>query len=272
MDHLILPRNPRRQVQKVALLSAEEYDGGDFLTYPERQGWGERTADEWFTMFRCPAKHQPFVAFLERWLLFGMISAFCNFFQVEFKPSDFIGFKDGVHPIFTTHRFPNLLQQITDRGPSMNLGPDGAAAALSSFYTSCATHIRLTHPGDDDAHINDDSRQRRLHEFINTFQNSIKNPRQRGITMATSIIMESVLESTSVMLERLINQHRSIKIRSFHDTNGLMERRLRQDGWCPSEFRGSMVNSIPLAFTSFTNHPDNDPLRYTTTNQLKLPI
>ncbi|KAI2617250.1 hypothetical protein GGS26DRAFT_577265 [Hypomontagnella submonticulosa] len=117
----------------------------------------------------------------------------------------------------------------------MNLGPDGAAAALSSFYTSCATHIRLTHPGDDDAHINDDSRQRRLHEFINTFQNSIKNPRQRGITMATSIIMESVLESTSVMLERLINQHRSIKIRSFHDTNGLMERRLRQDGWCPSE-------------------------------------
>lgn len=71
MDHLPKPARPVAEPLQVPLLSIEDYDGGDFNGYPERQAWGERLADEWEAIFLNPPSE--FQAFLQRWLYFGTI-------------------------------------------------------------------------------------------------------------------------------------------------------------------------------------------------------
>ncbi|KAI1632878.1 hypothetical protein F4809DRAFT_61187 [Biscogniauxia mediterranea] len=226
MDHLILPQNPRHPVFKIAMLSAEEYDGGDFHTYPDRQGWSKRTADEWFNIFRTP--EPSFVAFLERWLLFGLMSAACSFFQVEFKPSDFIAFTDPVdgvkRPIFTTRHFPALLQQIIDNPLPVRWS--------SHLHNAGILHICLMKPEEHfDPFVSDHSRKRTLHDFIRAYQTSIRDPRKPGIVLATTIVLESVFGVFPSTIEEIPY----VQSGSFENNNGLMWRKLRQEGWCPSD-------------------------------------
>ncbi|KAI1494849.1 hypothetical protein F5X96DRAFT_665299 [Biscogniauxia mediterranea] len=226
MDHLFLPQNPRHPVFKIAMLSAEEYEGGNFYTYPDRQGWDKRTADEWFNIFRTP--EPSFVAFLERWLLFGLLSAACSCFQVEFKPSDFIAFTDpadGVkHPIFTTQHFPALLQQIIDHRSPVRW--------TSHLQNAGILHISLMQPEDHfDPMVMDHSRKRTLHDFIRAYQTSIRDPRKPGIVMATTIVLESVFGVFPLTIKEIPY----LQSRSLENNNGLIWRKLRQEGWCPSD-------------------------------------
>lgn len=106
MDCLPIPLNPLHPPLEVPATNLENYDGGDFHTYPERQGWGERSAREWNEIFRSPSP--VFVAFLERWLLFGMIHiAFTN---QPLTPT-FIRYVDEPpRPVLTMKRLPSLLR------------------------------------------------------------------------------------------------------------------------------------------------------------------
>ncbi|KAI6080599.1 hypothetical protein F4821DRAFT_251189 [Hypoxylon rubiginosum] len=277
MEHLILPRNPRHPVQKVALLSAEEYDGLDFLTYPGRQGWRERTIDEWFAVFRCPTQYPHFVSFLERWLLFGVISVFCDYFQIKFTPSDFIGLKDGVDPIFTTQHLPNLLRQMADRGPgstndllaSILSSPEDAAeqatVIVSSSFLTRYPHLLLIVPSDKDAGEYDKSQTLQLYDFITTFGYSIKDPRQAGIAMATSIMHET--------LQALVNRRAGpTRQGSLKDSNGLMEKKLREDSWCPSDFARfrDQFNTSGLYFIYQSPRQRPDEMHHDTLSQARL--
>ncbi|KAL4905581.1 hypothetical protein BDW74DRAFT_177953 [Aspergillus multicolor] len=76
MDHLLLPRKPRLPSLislHVPILGDEPYDGGDFATYPDRQGWAKRAVRQWQADFEHPSKK--FKAFLQRWLYFGLLHA-----------------------------------------------------------------------------------------------------------------------------------------------------------------------------------------------------
>lgn len=74
MDHLPQPSDPVHPVVEVPLLSLEPYDGGDLVTYPERQGWAARSLAEWEQLFSQPPR--PFCAFLQSWLYFGILECF----------------------------------------------------------------------------------------------------------------------------------------------------------------------------------------------------
>lgn len=78
MDFLPLPPDAEASSFEVQIENIQdiEYDGGDFSTYPERQGWTERTVGEWLDLFQRPSRE--FTKFMERWLLFGMLSHFLH--------------------------------------------------------------------------------------------------------------------------------------------------------------------------------------------------
>ena len=66
MEHTSLPSNCSGHSVKIPLLATEEYDRGDFLTYPDRAGWREAISER--TWKRDP---NPFI---QTWLFFGLIS------------------------------------------------------------------------------------------------------------------------------------------------------------------------------------------------------
>ncbi|RAK96211.1 uncharacterized protein BO80DRAFT_438823 [Aspergillus ibericus CBS 121593] len=81
MDHILLPRGPVGFRFEVPVLSTQNYDGGDFFTYPNRQGWGPRRVCEWQAIFEAPSIE--FKAFLQRWLYFGLIHVRLGPFDIK---------------------------------------------------------------------------------------------------------------------------------------------------------------------------------------------
>ena len=72
MDHLPFPKHPQNRLQSVLCLAQVDFDGGDFDTYPERAGWGERSREEWYAEFQ--QKSPEFQGFLHTWRFFGLTS------------------------------------------------------------------------------------------------------------------------------------------------------------------------------------------------------
>ncbi|KAF6224812.1 hypothetical protein HO133_010006 [Letharia lupina] len=72
MDHLPVPKCPQNRPQSVLCLAQQDFDGGDFDTYPERAGWGERSRKEWAVEFQ--RKSPEFQGFLHTWRFFGLTS------------------------------------------------------------------------------------------------------------------------------------------------------------------------------------------------------
>lgn len=74
MDHLLTPKHPARPTPRVRYFCQQEYDRGDFLTYPERMGWVDE-GDTWLDLSAwCDADEA--TAFLQQWLFFGLLHEF----------------------------------------------------------------------------------------------------------------------------------------------------------------------------------------------------
>ncbi|KAI5917645.1 hypothetical protein F4810DRAFT_726824 [Camillea tinctor] len=259
MDHLILPESPRQPVfrKKIALLSAEEYDEGDFSTYPDRQGWGKRPVAEWLNIFR--ASPLSFASFLERWLLFGTVSTFYSIHQVKAKSSGFIGFTNSVdgakRPIITTCHFASVLQYIKD-----GIEPkDVEMRRFTDLLSGGILHVNLSHPVvDTDEAIMYDTQERSLHEFIRWHKKSYRDPRRPGIVMATSIILENLFQILQTFNPMTLGGV------SSWDGNGLMWRKLRQEGWCPSDLSRlfQQFNTSALYFILHLPRPRPDEVHH----------
>ncbi|OJD35959.1 het domain protein [Diplodia corticola] len=74
MDHLLVPKHPARPAPKVRYYCRQEYDGGDFLTYPERMGWID-DGDTWLDLSDSHDVDEA-SAFLQQWLFFGLLHEF----------------------------------------------------------------------------------------------------------------------------------------------------------------------------------------------------
>lgn len=57
---------------EIRILDSKDYQGTAFSTYPEEEGWGSRTVENWWIVFESPSPG--FRAFLQRWLFFGLLA------------------------------------------------------------------------------------------------------------------------------------------------------------------------------------------------------
>lgn len=81
MDHLVLPHNPTIRTFDIPFLCSQEYDGGEFNTFPERAGWVVKWT-AWPPDFECWFAHdgrkvdddRELASFLQLWLFFGLLS------------------------------------------------------------------------------------------------------------------------------------------------------------------------------------------------------
>lgn len=79
MDHLPVPSDPVLRPPRIRYQCLKEYDRGDFITYPERQGWTKEellTGSTWIEIDTPRARGlRAATAFLQQWLFFGLLHA-----------------------------------------------------------------------------------------------------------------------------------------------------------------------------------------------------
>jgi hypothetical protein len=85
MDILPLPLNPTSKADEVPYVCAERYDGGAFLSYPERHGRPEMVTNSYppGTDFSLCEKANPtpiiaLESFYQTWLYFGLLCEFAD--------------------------------------------------------------------------------------------------------------------------------------------------------------------------------------------------
>jgi hypothetical protein len=229
MDHLILPENPINPLIRVPVLSTVNYDGGDFETYPERQGWGPRAVVEWQTIFDSPP--HSLRQFLQRWLYFGLVHAFFRF------PSDTFTFVTRDHqdlPILTTASLPSLARQWKERfaqGWKWDEVYNLLTAIHKCMMIKECLGMKWKYRQQKEAILH---QRESLYTFILTEQPS--DPREPHTVIATTLFVEFLLGCLNYASSDCGgDQGSQSSLNSLVHIGDPLWQIMRQNGWCPSE-------------------------------------
>jgi hypothetical protein len=85
MDHYELP--PEIEPFTIPFVCSEEYDGGDFFSYPKRRGWAEEDFRDPYNRHRSIAEIE---AFAQEWLYFGFLLSVFSTVDIQVKSSDLV--------------------------------------------------------------------------------------------------------------------------------------------------------------------------------------
>ena len=104
MEHL--PCSPRTAKIHIPYLGIEDYDDGDFATYPERHGWDK---EKIFLLRDFTGKDPKDVeAFFQTWLYFGLLICTFRTVGIVVSTADFLR-AEGGELFVTTERLPEYL-------------------------------------------------------------------------------------------------------------------------------------------------------------------
>jgi hypothetical protein len=224
MDFAVLSERRVRDHLQVPCLATEDYDGGEFEQYPDRQGWHERPIREWTSIFTNP--RQNFLGFLQTWLFFAPIAlVFRRRVSLEAftKPGT-----SGLSVIDTS-----ILQEWFRSEPVFRLNRETEEAKLGMMFTSYA----YLHHGLQQSHnaLFNEDRRMSLQSYIQTCCRS--DPRDAHTIMATTLLLETLTEYTFCS-GRSISDQKPFTIAGARSLSRLyaspLHRQMREDGWCPS--------------------------------------
>ncbi|KFY15519.1 hypothetical protein V492_01942 [Pseudogymnoascus sp. VKM F-4246] len=220
MDHLLLPRNPISEPMKVPILSLENYDHGDFNTYPERQGWGTRTVAEWKLIFQTPPPE--LAAFLQRWLYFGLLEFISNT-KIDIASSFVSQDHNQDYPILTTEKLPIFISKFSGRH---------FESKVIAFSTACMVHGALDLSASKRAE-NGPNDQETLIQFI--MAENPTDPRDARVVLAEILLIELIAGGLSPTEGIAPVQH---------GNRSLVWQLMTESGWCPAQL-------LPM-FSEFT--------------------
>lgn len=246
---------------EISIRDFELYDDEDFLEYPEHQGWGKRTPEEWLLLFAHPTRD--FAAFFERWLLMGPIftafSKLPNFKLTDFFiKTDFSKREDDPGQVdcmtFTAARLPGLLGQLrsllleeigTDYSPVDFLRH--FALVQEALLEMESIHSRLSFAVDD----TEDSDYMKEYPFPMSLPTMLRklhlpDPRRVEVSIVSGMVIEFLYTSIIRISAEKLRDHfqkdgQVIENPDFGASMGAghlhsgMWRMFREKGWCPAD-------------------------------------
>src|ERR1700761_4636332 len=112
MDHYLRP--PNSPPIDVPYVCTEDYDGGDFFTYPQRKkwkfNWSESEPEPEPEILKSMFENRPSAEvedFCQTWLFFGCLIEIFKVVDIKVSTSDFL--RDGRY--ITTAKLPELLNE-----------------------------------------------------------------------------------------------------------------------------------------------------------------
>jgi hypothetical protein len=115
---------------EVPYLAAQEYDGGEFITYPSRRGWSDNDLKGYQNFGnRSPEEVE---AFFQTWLYFGFVIEVFGIVGVQFKTQDFIRTGQNGERYITTQVLPDAIKKWRDKDEVDENDKSKAAQAKST--------------------------------------------------------------------------------------------------------------------------------------------
>ncbi|KAL0257662.1 hypothetical protein SLS55_006825 [Diplodia seriata] len=125
MDHLLVPKDPIRSPPRICYYCLEEYDRGDFITYPERQGWTQEelfTRTTWTEVDSVGGRGAAAAAaFLQQWLFFGLLHTALG---DDLIFEDYIEEESGTKYVHTRNLFVHADELVEKRNTGLVLESD----------------------------------------------------------------------------------------------------------------------------------------------------
>lgn len=288
MDHLPTPNQPAIEPIQIPLLENENYDGGDFVGYPARQGYDTRSAQEWEATFQHPSPE--FQAFLQRWLYFGTIE--CTLGH-RVDVSQFCVAQGGSSSndgrLLNSKALEPLLRSWMSEAVEMERADQ---AGFNKFYTRCGdqftaaflVHRNLGRPIHQCREVSAaHSHSHSLMSYIATHK--VQDPRDPRIAWSVEALMDLLngmqrvcaahrlkarsdtasIPETS-MFKRVIREQPHESLATGESQAKLTVELTERRGWCPSDaavmynaFSTSImlyVNSLDMPVDNLTGHGD----------------
>ncbi|KAJ5591438.1 hypothetical protein N7450_005410 [Penicillium hetheringtonii] len=237
MDFLPLPLGTYASSFEVLIENIQDiqYDGGDFLTYPDRQGWTERTVAEWLELFQNPSRE--FTRFMERWILFGTLH---YFFGGIIEPSDLIRFVENPR---------RLVLSMQPLCSLLELDIYSGDLAIPSIAMELHLELSLA---ENDGDYNEYDLYCRMDLISGIRRKKFKDPRSPEMVFVTSAWLEILMYWTiwPVPVEMGV-----LNLSATHKS--IIWKLLRGQDWCPSDLTGALhrFNSSSLYFLHAISQP-----------------
>lgn len=259
------------------LQTSKLFHGDSLDQYPDRQGWVARPPTEWLKVFENPSEE--FVAFLERWLLFGPISTTFSSLP-EFNMSDFVSTvrlspretkpTQRAYSNFTAARLPELLSQfrslilrkLSEPG-GKNAIQDHLRPAMVSLRDMVEINGRLSHAigytgiADDNSWTTQVPYDMSLAQFLDG-QVMMPDPRSIEVSLATSVMLELLYTNWVVILHEVFfsdyQEQEHGPRRDAPDVQSVMRCTMhhsamwclfREKGWCPADMERLFCRFTP---------------------------
>ena len=204
------------KLPKVPCLTTEDYDHGDWKTYPERQGFGSRSCEDWLLVFDTPTSD--FQAFLERWLFWAPLEYILNSGPLRYR--DFTRQIKG-------RLFMHLAPRFAQISPNISRHNDSFALHRAMILEDLPGHHAIVLDNTEDIVP--------MVEFCKTQCFVYNDPRGRLLVSATILLHDlsraGLITSGMAMLRPL----GTAVVPNMVEADPAGKARLLQCGWCPSE-------------------------------------
>lgn len=277
MDHLPLPSRSSEIYDDALCYTSEPYDGGDWFSYPERQGFGRKTTKEWFMIFDNPTRD--FLGFLQRWLFFGTLETFigCKVPVESFTRQR----TNPTRNVITTSLLERYLEFVwTEVGLKRMLRFDDnlRRVAFLSASINQLLYGDKQHYGDDYEPMTPLEESMGLQTFM--MGNNFKDPRTPELALSISLMIQAVHISRQNLRAAFLGadprqgwssiaEQRKARSSDRRTTNMILPlnpeltlpyARLRAKGWCPSRIY-SLYFGVGLGAMVYISQFDTPPAR-----------
>lgn len=278
MDHLPLPSSTSSETYGEALCyTSEPYDGGDWFSYPARQGFGQKRTKEWFMIFNNPDRD--FLGFLQRWLFFGTLETFigCRVPLESFTRQH----TNPTRIVITTKSLEEYLEFAwTENGLHRRIESSDYPWKVS--YLSIVINQLLY--GNKKADGGDYEPRAPLEESMGLqnfmMRNNFKDPRPSELALSISLMIQAIhishqnLRAVFLRVDpwrgwNSIAEQRKARASERQTTNMILPlnpeltlpyARLRAKGWCPSRIY-SLYFGVGLGAMVYISQFDPPPAR-----------
>lgn len=224
MDHLYDFQGSR--TVEVPYVCSKPYDGGNFSTYAERQGWILKNLHDGNLEDRSV---ESAAALLQEWMYFGVLHEVFAYVDVSYHPDDFVTRTETKH-LITTKKLPELIMRWRDVESSHS---DERKKQRFAAINSCLNNLtRLTF------------------RFcgvgcLEHSTNPQQYPMSPEIALSVKVLADSLTTAGFQILDRPFNYD--------WGTSHLLKQKMGNLGWCPRQVatlvKGQQIHNLFSAST-----------------------
>ena len=208
---------------EIPLVGTMEYDGGEFDSYPKRQGWDEEAI---FTQRDFSHASSAVVeTFFQTWLYFGFLICTFRIVGIPVQTADFLSTSSEGKKIITTQRLPRYIQQWREQYESAKVR-DGRDTK-DEHWSNILKILRIVY----------DYASRYCNEYSKKFNNkSASLPSSQAYPISPQVSLSIIaLGQAITSAATTIYKIPQADLQMPWGTSSFLRKRLCDVGWCPKD-------------------------------------